>query len=63
MARKKPSEPVEPVDPAARVEELRATIRHHNQRYYELDEPEIPDAEYDALDPRAAARSRRSSPS
>ena len=37
-----------------RVDELRATIRYHNQRYYELDEPEIPDAEYDALDARAA---------
>jgi DNA ligase (NAD+) len=49
VARKKPSEADEPVDPAARVEELRAVIRHHNQRYYELDEPEIPDAEWDAL--------------
>ena len=39
----------EPVDPAVRVEELRETIRYHNRRYYELDEPEIPDAEWDAL--------------
>jgi DNA ligase (NAD+) len=39
----------EPVDPAARVEQLRETIRYHNQRYYELDEPEIPDADWDAL--------------
>ena len=39
----------EPVDPAERVDELRATIRYHNERYYELDEPEISDAEYDAL--------------
>ncbi len=39
----------EPFDPAERVEQLRATIRYHNRRYYELDEPEIPDAEWDAL--------------
>ncbi len=38
-----------PIDPGNRVDELRAAIRHHNQRYYELDEPEIPDAEWDAL--------------
>lgn len=36
-------------DPAGRVDELRALIAHHNQRYYEQDEPEIPDADYDAL--------------
>jgi DNA ligase (NAD+) len=36
-------------DAVARVEELRALIAHHNQRYYEFDEPEISDAEYDAL--------------
>ena len=33
----------------ARVEALRALIRHHNHRYYVLDDPEIADAEYDAL--------------
>ncbi|MCD9623733.1 NAD-dependent DNA ligase LigA [Rhabdothermincola salaria] len=37
------------VDPAERVEELRRLVRHHNQRYHELDAPEIPDADYDAL--------------
>ena len=37
------------LDPVGRVEELRATIRHHDTLYYELDAPEIPDAEYDAL--------------
>ena len=41
--------PGEVVDPAARAEELRDLIRYHNRRYYELDAPEIPDAEYDAL--------------
>ena len=36
-------------DPAARVEELRRAIEHHNYRYHVLDEPEISDAEYDRL--------------
>jgi DNA ligase (NAD+) len=31
------------------VAELRAQIGHHDERYYVLDEPEIPDAEYDKL--------------
>jgi len=34
---------------AARVAELRRLIEHHNHRYYVLDDPEIPDAEYDRL--------------
>jgi len=36
-------------DVAARAAELRALLEHHNYRYYVLDEPEIPDAEYDRL--------------
>jgi DNA ligase (NAD+) len=32
-----------------RVEELRRLVRHHNERYYRDDAPEITDAEYDAL--------------
>ena len=32
-----------------RVEELRKQIRHHDYRYYVLDQPEITDAEYDEL--------------
>lgn len=36
-------------DPAVRAEELRAVIRHHAHRYHVLDDPEIADAEYDAL--------------
>ncbi len=36
-------------DIARRIEALRAEIRHHNHRYYVLDDPEIPDAEYDRL--------------
>ena len=36
-------------DPAQRAAELRALIQHHDHRYYVLDAPEIPDAEYDRL--------------
>lgn len=32
-----------------RIEELRRLVRHHEYRYYVLDNPEISDAEYDAL--------------
>jgi len=32
-----------------RAEALRQSIRHHDHRYYVLDDPDIPDAEYDAL--------------
>jgi DNA ligase (NAD+) len=32
-----------------RVEALRELLHHHAHRYYVLDEPEIPDAEYDKL--------------
>ena len=38
-----------PGDPTARAEELRALIAHHDVRYHQLDDPEIADAEYDAL--------------
>jgi len=31
------------------LEELRARIRHHEERYYVLDDPEISDSEFDAL--------------
>lgn len=33
----------------ARLEELRALIHQHNHRYHVLDDPEIADAQYDAL--------------
>ncbi len=36
-------------DVRSRIEALRAAIRHHDHRYYVLDDPEIPDNEYDAL--------------
>jgi DNA ligase (NAD+) len=37
------------MDTAKRVEALREQIRYHEHRYYVLDDPEISDAEYDAL--------------
>ena len=35
--------------PAERINELRALIRYHEERYYVLNDPEIADAEFDAL--------------
>ncbi|MFT0211864.1 NAD-dependent DNA ligase LigA [Pseudomonas sp. F1_0610] len=37
------------LDVAQRIEQLREEIRSHNYKYYVLDEPSIPDAEYDRL--------------
>jgi DNA ligase (NAD+) len=34
---------------AARVQELRSQIEHHNYRYHVLDDPEVSDAQYDRL--------------
>jgi DNA ligase (NAD+) len=36
-------------DTATQIEALRDQIRHHNYRYHVLDDPEVPDAEYDRL--------------
>jgi len=38
-----------PPEVAARVEELRSIIAHHNVLYHTLDSPEIPDSEYDLM--------------
>ncbi|KAA6184662.1 NAD-dependent DNA ligase LigA [Thiohalocapsa marina] len=38
-----------PADASRRAEALRRELTHHNYRYYVLDDPEIPDAEYDRL--------------
>ncbi len=38
-----------PEDVVARAAELRDEIQYHNERYYGHDEPEVSDAEYDAL--------------
>jgi DNA ligase (NAD+) len=37
------------VTPAERINELRVLIRHHEERYYILNDPEIADVEFDAL--------------
>lgn len=37
------------VAPAQRAADLRAQLNHHAYRYYVLDAPELPDAEYDKL--------------
>ena len=37
------------MDPVARIESLRGAIRYHDHRYYGLEDPEMPDADYDAL--------------
>ncbi len=36
-------------DPAQRAAELRRSIEYHNYRYHVLDDPELPDAEFDRL--------------
>jgi DNA ligase (NAD+) len=36
-------------DPAARIAELRDLVRHHEERYYVHNDPEISDAEFDEL--------------
>lgn len=38
-----------PADIQSKLESLREQIRHHNYRYHVLDDPEVPDAEYDRL--------------
>ena len=35
--------------PPRRAAELRAELEHHNYRYFVLDDPQVPDAEYDRL--------------
>ncbi len=37
------------LDPRSAIERLRAEVDHHNRLYHELDQPELPDAEYDLL--------------
>ena len=37
------------MDKVSEIEKLREEIRHHNHRYYSLDDPEISDAEYDRV--------------
>ena len=44
-----PSGPVVPAGARANHEDLAERIRHHDHRYYVLDDPEIEDSEYDHL--------------
>ena len=44
-----PSPSFVPVDAEAHHQDLAEQIRHHDHRYYVLDEPEIEDAGYDRL--------------
>ncbi|HEY1102220.1 MAG TPA: NAD-dependent DNA ligase LigA [Burkholderiaceae bacterium] len=44
-----PATPLVPEGAAARAAALRAQLHHHAHRYYVLDAPELPDAEYDRL--------------
>jgi DNA ligase (NAD+) len=44
-----PSDDAARGDAPRRIEELRASIAHHDYLYYVLDRPELPDADYDAL--------------
>ena len=43
------SPPGDHAQAASRALELRASISYHNERYHVLDDPEIPDADYDLL--------------
>lgn len=38
-----------PAEAAARAAELRATLEEANYRYHVLDDPTLPDAEYDQV--------------
>jgi len=37
------------MDPASRIDDLRRLIRHHEERYYVANQPEVSDAEFDDL--------------
>ena len=49
VAASEASPPAAAASPAERVRWLREQLHHHAHRYYVLDEPQIPDAEYDRL--------------
>ena len=47
---------------AQRADELAELIAYHNRRYFELDDPEISDAEYDDMVRELAAHRSASTP-
>ncbi len=46
---RRPSQPPRPRGAAKRAAELRELLERYNYRYHALDDPEVPDAEYDRL--------------
>ena len=40
---------IDPAQAAERITELSAQVAYHNQRYHQLDDPEISDADFDLL--------------
>ncbi len=50
-----PSTLLQPLSPELEVQQLRECLHEHAHRYYVLDEPSIPDAEYDRLFQRLQA--------
>lgn len=44
-----PDRDVDAESPRSRIEQLRDQVARHNRLYHQLDTPEIPDADYDAL--------------
>ena len=56
MTKKKKTAKV--AEPAARAEELREQIRHHEHAYYVLDLPEISDAEFEQMNKSLVEKNR-----
>src|SRR5262245_17946415 len=57
-AQTKPASPDDKARASARIAELRETIERHRRLYYDRNEPEIADAEYDALEAELLALER-----
>ena len=53
--------PVASKDPSKKIEDLREKIRHHEYRYYVLDDPQISDAGIRSADEPANQAGKRAS--